>query len=270
MVLIGMEIMVLLFGKEEKGYDSRIAGIGYDSNTNLDQRQSVSQDGLIEIYHGAITNDFPLENRLNPNFFPADLSFLVWGDNGEDIDALSKKVKNGADNSINRIWKVSKIGSIDTITLRFPKAAFPDQIRSLYVNNHEEKDFPANANTKVYSLEDDGTYLFTKLVLNDGDIFTFGDGIENSAPTDSFPLAIHLFPNPAKNQTSLSIKSIKTQELQINVLNAAGQLVFHFRKQDPTTFEMIDLPASRWAAGLYFVKVSNGRETRTAKLIVSE
>lgn len=166
------------------GYDNRIAGIGYDSNSALDQRQSIGQNGMVEIYHGNVGTAFPATSNLNSFAFPANRSFLVWGDNNGNTGNLNKSLYSGSDNGINRVWKVANTGGVGVVTLRILKSSLPSGVASIYINNNDQTSFPANANTKIYSLQDGGSYFYTPIILNDGDIFTFGDGLGVSFPVE--------------------------------------------------------------------------------------
>ncbi|MBS1917908.1 MAG: T9SS type A sorting domain-containing protein [Bacteroidetes bacterium] len=82
------------------GYQNNIAGIGYDGNETLNQKQSRSVnkgDGTnigskqVTIGLGSIASS----NAANTNTFSKDTSFLIWGDNGLVTDQLATWVSNG-------------------------------------------------------------------------------------------------------------------------------------------------------------------------------
>ena len=61
-------------------YSEDIAGIGRDDCAELHQKQSKSSNttGLIEMYHGDVTNAFPTTNTVNSNDL-TDATFLSLG-----------------------------------------------------------------------------------------------------------------------------------------------------------------------------------------------
>ncbi|MEZ4773171.1 MAG: discoidin domain-containing protein [Bacteroidia bacterium] len=347
------------------GYDNRITGIGRDTRSAIDQRQAKGTSS-VEIFHGSNGGVFPASNAANTATFPDDRSFLIWGDDNGSVAALGKTLYSGADNGVNRIWKVQNTGNVGVVTLRIAKASLPANVTAIYRNSSGETNFPANPNTNVYSLIDGGTYLYTPIIFHDGDIFTFGDGTGVSFPvewldftvtqdgenallewatarelnndyfsverttdgmsfteigtikgagttdliqtywhldTDIYshqsekiyyrirqvdydgkyaysntvelnlsapvkPLAINVFPNPATTEANLEIHTIRTRQLQVHVYNQSGQLLYHLRKPEPSTFEKANLPIHRWTSGIYYVTVNNGSETITEKLIL--
>ncbi|MDX2249760.1 MAG: discoidin domain-containing protein [Bacteroidia bacterium] len=348
-----------------KGYDYRIAGIGKDSLATLDQRQSKGS-GFVEIYHDNVQGLFPLNNSANNHPFPSDRSFLIWGDNNGAISALEKPLSDGAEKGVNRVWKVQNTGNVGTVTLRIPKNALPPGVSSLYINNHNETDFPTGPNTQVYTLTGGSDFLCTPVSFHDGDIFTFGNGkgeffpvewmdlrviqegenaqlewvttreedndyfaversfnglnfieiaqVKGAGTTDisqtywhldeniyrhrtdkifyrirqvdfdgeyalshtaelnllekSSYLQMTLLPNPASDKAVAAIQTVKTEQILLDVFNPNGQLLYHARKSNPKAEEMIELPVYRWGPGIYYVKVSNGLQTTTDKLLV--
>ncbi|MEZ4829656.1 MAG: PQQ-dependent sugar dehydrogenase [Bacteroidia bacterium] len=82
------------------------------------------------------------------------------------------------------------------------------------------------------------------------------------------PLVFTILPNPATDDAAISVQTLKTQLLQAEVWNQNGQLLYHFRKTDPGGEETIPLPVSKWTPGVYYVRVDNGFETKTGKLLV--
>lgn len=105
----------------------RIAGIGRDDCSGLDQRQSQSQDSISAFTVLTVGNDtIRTSNALNTSEFINNLSFLMWGDNNGSLSEQITEVPSvlnvgtcGAGKRIGREWKVQKTGTIDALQLRF-------------------------------------------------------------------------------------------------------------------------------------------------------
>lgn len=80
----------------------------------------------------------------------------------------------------------------------------------------------------------------------------------SSAPNDEFTIS----PNPAKN--SLNIKlSAKTSDLQVEVFDVLGKRIY---KGLITKLES-SVDVSNWKSGVYLVRVSDDKTTRTKRFI---
>ena len=77
---------------------------------------------------------------------------------------------------------------------------------------------------------------------------------------------IALFPNPAFDKVNINYEFAETVDLQVQLINSVGQIVWSAREQASLGSMPIDV--SRLSAGLYFVKFSNGTSSITQKLIV--
>ncbi|MEZ4773172.1 MAG: discoidin domain-containing protein [Bacteroidia bacterium] len=82
------------------------------------------------------------------------------------------------------------------------------------------------------------------------------------------PLTLRIIPNPAEDHAILNIQTIKTQLLQAEVFTAGGQLLYHYRKPDPKSEEILSLPVHQWASGVYLVRIDNGWDIVTQKLLI--
>lgn len=84
---------------------------------------------------------------------------------------------------------------------------------------------------------------------------------EQAAP----PLALHVFPNPAKDLATVLVHSTPKGAVDVAVYDVRGALVWQQSTRDRT----LDLPVSQWDAGLYQL-VATDREGRhsTASLVV--
>ena len=115
------------------GFNYDIAGIGRDSISDLNQKQSKTlnliNDVSISLGHIFTTNN------LNTNEFKKDGDFLVWGNNNANysgVNTNSITVATGITTSITRIdrkWKIVESnedvnGDVETVYVSIPLAAF--------------------------------------------------------------------------------------------------------------------------------------------------
>ena len=158
-------------------YASDITGIGRDDATALLQKQSrsVNTSRLVTLYNSNYpTGIFPTDNASNTNGFANDFSFLLVGDNA-GTTAINQCALNGRVHRMQRVWKVSKTGTIADITLAVDQAAVPANVKYLLVSANPA--FPGGATT-VLPLNIAGGKLYTTALLNHNDYFTFaGDSI---------------------------------------------------------------------------------------------
>ena len=125
------------------GYNYNIAGIGRDDKSELNQKQSKSVNddsdgsGPIEgILTIGLSNIYDT-NNLNTNAFPLDKQFLVWGDNGANLNTPAATVTVNMSAGISpslttdvsfvamqRVWKVVENGGdIPSCKVRIPQNA---------------------------------------------------------------------------------------------------------------------------------------------------
>lgn len=115
------------------GFNYNVAGIGKDSISDLNQKQSKSLnlDNEVSISLGNIF----ATNNLNSNEFKKDGDFLVWGNNNAPYTGASTNtvtVATGLTTAITRIdrtWKIVESnehvdGDVETVYVSIPMAAF--------------------------------------------------------------------------------------------------------------------------------------------------
>jgi hypothetical protein len=79
-------------------------------------------------------------------------------------------------------------------------------------------------------------------------------------------LSCQIFPNPTNHQISLTIQTSKLLPVSITISNTLGQIVLH--KILASAHQMQDsILIDGWAAGMYFIQVSNNEETIVQKII---
>ncbi|WP_411893286.1 LamG-like jellyroll fold domain-containing protein [Winogradskyella sp. A2] len=115
------------------GYNYHVAGIGRDSISDLNQKQSKTLNILNEVTIGL--NNIYATNSENPNEFKYDGDFLVWGSNnlaynGSSTNTIS--LDNAITTTLTRIdrkWKIVESkenidGDVGFVYLSVPEAAF--------------------------------------------------------------------------------------------------------------------------------------------------
>lgn len=152
--------------------------------------------------------------------------------------------------------------------------ANPNLCYKVTVNDSYGDGFNAGAGAGNYKIKANGTLVYTMNgVMSSEDIKLFktsatANGIEELGSSVS---NVALFPNPAKNNTTLSIDLVQTENVTVNVLNALGQVVDSqtLTNASAGTHE-IKLNADAWAAGVYNVNITVGNGKVNRKLVINK
>lgn len=100
------------------------------------------------------------------------------------------------------------------------------------------------------------------LTLNIAELEVYEDstlGVQDIFNTGKFSM----YPNPTFDNVSIDIKALKGDTAEIEILNYAGKTIYsEFVQKGNNTFDL-----SSFSSGLYVIKVSDGYETYTSKLI---
>ena len=88
-----------------------------------------------------------------------------------------------------------------------------------------------------------------------------------SAEELAFENAIELYPNPAKEITSVQFTFAETMDLQISLTNSLGQIIQDIQRANVQA-GTVDLDLQGLTNGVYFVKLSNGEQQTTRRLVV--
>lgn len=115
------------------GYNYHVAGIGRDSISDLNQKQSKTLNQLNEVTIG-LNGIFPT-NTENVNEFKKDGDFLVWGSNNDVFTGTNTNtitVSSGITTALTRIdrqWKIIESvedvnGDVKNVFVSIPEAAF--------------------------------------------------------------------------------------------------------------------------------------------------
>jgi hypothetical protein len=115
-----------------------IAGIGRDDNTQLNQKQSKSENAGTVLTIGL--GDVLPTNTANTNTFPTNRNFLMWGsNNGSMVDSgvdlpisLGPTTITTITEVVNRKWKVNEVGGdVPTTRVAIPTASFVSGLPAL-------------------------------------------------------------------------------------------------------------------------------------------
>ncbi|WP_421616813.1 hypothetical protein ACAF76_014350 [Brevibacillus sp. TJ4] len=157
------------------GYGNRITGIGKDSVSALEQKQSRSEEhgSLVTV---ALGSAIAASNEDNRNDIANDFSFFLFGDDNNSV-AYNTAISHPTDDSLKRmerIYKVEKTNWDDTtVTLQVEKADGAAQWpRYLVVSDSNQFD----SNLAFYELNNG------KVTLN-SDVFANGSYFTFAAPT---------------------------------------------------------------------------------------
>jgi len=106
-------------------YHNNVTVIGYDANTSLDQRKSISTDADVNALTAMSSNSMLTID--NGAAFTADMSYLAAGHNGLAVDGNNTvDIPAGIQSRMQRFWKFQKTGSgvANSVTLTFNMTGF--------------------------------------------------------------------------------------------------------------------------------------------------
>ncbi|MEM9933043.1 MAG: PKD domain-containing protein, partial [Bacteroidota bacterium] len=137
-------------------YANEVAAIAQDECANLDHKQSANRapTALLTMGLGGI---FPL-NRVNPNDFPTDMSYLMWGHDNQALDITRPITGNDSVSCVAmaRTWHVTEpLNPVPQVTL-----SIPDNLGVSFLITSPDEDFE-NGNETYYRLVDEGAGALT-------------------------------------------------------------------------------------------------------------
>ncbi|UPT67464.1 MAG: T9SS type A sorting domain-containing protein [Sphingobacteriales bacterium JAD_PAG50586_3] len=92
--------------------------------------------------------------------------------------------------------------------------------------------------------------------------------IENALDANKFNVAPN-FPNPFSNITNINYNTVKEENINFNVYNTVGALVYSNKYQSTAGKNTIVFDGTKLSAGMYIYTVSNGKETFTRKMTIN-
>ncbi len=95
--------------------------------------------------------------------------------------------------------------------------------------------------------------------INMEGVLNVGNFIENS---------FALYPNPAKNEVFLSFKNTPESDLQIDIINTLGQIVYKSTSVSLDGSNTTSFDISAYASGLYFISVKQDNISQIKKLVI--
>ncbi len=163
-----------------------VAALGRDDESELNQKQSKSENSTSVVAIGLDSvEDLGTDNG---NAFDNDKDFLVWGHNGQDLNAYPSTINHnlGIANAViinltrvNRVWKINEVTSTDiaktqlriaTTTFAGLPALTPDSEYVLIIADDEN--FNNNLETAFFS--EDGTFQRAYYDFDGTKYFTIG------------------------------------------------------------------------------------------------
>ncbi len=79
-----------------------------------------------------------------------------------------------------------------------------------------------------------------------------------------------VYPNPATSETSININAANNSDVNVNVTNALGQVVYNKQHSLNTGSNSIKLDCKDLAEGVYIISLESNKTTVTKKLVVSK
>ncbi|MBL7930982.1 MAG: T9SS type A sorting domain-containing protein, partial [Bacteroidia bacterium] len=140
------------------------------------------------------------------------------------------------------------------------------------------------SNSSPYSQLSKNNHWFSWATLNfgnvpDGDIVVCGAAPTPTTPTDTSGLGVaesaynsamssYVFPNPAKNNATVKVNLVNSSKIQIQLMNAVGQVISTTSMQGQAGVNSISLNISGVSSGIYFVSVKVDEAVGTKKLVI--
>jgi hypothetical protein len=83
--------------------------------------------------------------------------------------------------------------------------------------------------------------------------------------------AVSLFPNPTKNNTTLTIDLVQNETISISVMDVMGRAVYTENMHEAGAGNhVVQLNTENWANGVYNVNISSSSSTTSRKLVISK
>ena len=164
--------IVVWSGSSNTSYNTDIAGIAKDDDSELEQlkSKSVNASSILTIANGTDVN--------SPTSFSLDNSFLIWGHNDGSNTALTGDYLGKSNSGMARIWRVSEKGSaVGNVRLQVADTDMPTALTHLLIS--PDPTFPNTIATRKIVLST-GTMREVTANFADGEYFTFSK--TNTAP----------------------------------------------------------------------------------------
>ncbi|MCZ8296205.1 MAG: T9SS type A sorting domain-containing protein [Flavobacterium sp.] len=276
--------------EQNRDYGKHITGIGKDTLTGLNQKQSknIEEDGvsigLGKVFSTNSKNKAILDNN----------DFLIWGDNGESFHFKESENLNFL--KTNRIWKVNTLSSTSkkfTVQILFDKNklskksnGFDDFYRDywLAIDSTNSGNFNTN-NAKLVrgvlnekneivfqdvKLNSNSSYLFTLVKLNSkSNAILKTDLSDMTKLTESLTdTQVTIYPNPTKTNEFVNIDLKLNNESRVNVeiIDVGGRII---RTRELGTVKNLLLKEIFQVSGTYVIQVNINGAIKSYKVIVN-
>ncbi len=119
-----------------------------------------------------------------------------------------------------------------------------------------------------------GSYTINVIASNAIGVTTYSAVIEVSdctglQNTSMFDREIHVIPNPSSGLVNIQSNLIKNQNIEVDVYNSLGELLIH-KNAFVQNSDVIEVNMNEFANGVYSVRISNGTEKATRRLIIAK
>lgn len=118
----------------------------------------------------------------------------------------------------------------------------------LFLTGYTDK---LGAELYVGKMDDDGKFVVSKI------------SNEDAAVKRTIPFNAVLYPNPAVSKATLQITG-NTKNVFISITDINGKTVW---QSNNSNLMLVNLPTEKYVAGVYFVTVTSGKESKTIKLV---
>ena len=81
---------------------------------------------------------------------------------------------------------------------------------------------------------------------------------------------VSLYPNPAKNNLTITVQSDENQTSVINIVDLSGRNTLHLENEVNEGLNKIDVDLSKLARGIYFIQVNTNGEQTIEKLVIEK
>lgn len=112
-----------------------------------------------------------------------------------------------------------------------------------------------------FSIQDEGWAI--------DDICIENIGACNPTSVEEEPLlAVSIYPNPASDQIRITLPDL-TEPVTAQVVDVYGSLITEFAMEPNGSMSDVQLDVRQWAAGVYFIQISQGRYHQSEKFVIS-
>jgi hypothetical protein len=222
-----------------------ITGIGRDSVEGLTQLQSRNSDtSRLRLVMGLGRIDST--NSANPNRFPADKSYMIWGDdNGSAGFTTPVTGLAGLNFRMTRTWKVQERGSVGNVQIAIPLGAVPNPANAVLLVSNTAGVF--DATSTVYRLNQVVTiagvrHYAATVNLTDGQFFTFAANVKAPGGVAGTTLWLRADEGTSSSTDSTLVNTWADYGNQVNSVyqnTPAGQPLFRDNAKDNINFNPV-------------------------------